>query len=152
MDKIKLLTISVIVLLALNLATLPFLMFSHFQENNHTGNRPMPDQIIIEKLQFDSNQQKQYRVLIDWHRGQINEIDEKIRNTKNELYQQLLQPEINTKTKDSLVEALSNYQKQIENTNFKHFKDIKKLCRKEQLNAFDDLTKELTAIFSKRPR
>jgi len=149
MDKIKLLTYSVIALLLLNLATIGFVVLG---PGDRDRNRQEPREIIIEKLNFDEKQQKEYEELIYWHRNQINELDEKIRKAKKELYLQLLEKEVDIKTKDSLINALVEYQKQIENVHFKHFQDIKKLCKKDQLKNFDALTKELSTIFSdKRP-
>ena len=146
MDKIILLTGSVVGLLMLNLATISFLFF-----NNPNRNRPEPQKIIIEKLHFDQQQQEQYKQLIHWHRTQIDGLENKIKDTKNKLYQQLQKPETNLKTNDSLITALSEYQKEIENTHFKHFLSIKKLCKKEQLADFDNLTEELSKLFSKPP-
>jgi hypothetical protein len=146
MDKIKLLTYSVIALLLLNLATIGFVVSKPGDRN-----RAEPTEIIIEKLNFDGSQQKKYKQLIYWHRKRINELDRKIWETKKELYSQLLKNEIGTKTNDSLIATLSGYQKQIEATHFQHFQDIKKLCRKDQLNSFDELTNELSNMFANRP-
>ncbi len=148
MDKIKLLTYSVIALLLLNLATIGFVVLSKPGDRN----RPEPREIIIEKLKFDENQKKEYEQLIYWHRSQIDELDEKTLETKKELYLQLLKNEVDTKTKDSLMNSLLKYQNQIENIHFKHFEDIKRLCRKDQLKNFEDLTKELSKIFSPPPK
>lgn len=147
MDKIKLLTYSVIGLLLLNTATIGFLVLRPGDRN-----RAEPRAIIIEKLNFDENQQKEYQQLIYWHRNQIDELDEKIWETKKKLYLQLQNKELDVKTKDSLIALLSKYQKQIETTHFNHFQDIKKLCRKNQLNNFNELTKELSRMFSNKPR
>jgi protein CpxP len=157
MEKTKLLTISVIGLLLLNFATLGFLFL-----NGPKGHRPpmggthqereKPREIIIEKLHFDANQQKEYDKIIQWHHGEIEKLDKNIRQTKNELYSQLMQPEVDIKTKDSLITLLNSYQKQIEQTHFKHFEDIKKLCHKDQMDDFNELTEELARIFAPKPR
>jgi Spy/CpxP family protein refolding chaperone len=151
MDKIKLLTIAVIALLLLNFGTLGFLLIS---APKHGGRPPhrMPKEIIIERLQFDSKQQKEYQTLIDWHRRIIDSLDQQIRETKNELYTQLIKPDADTKTKDSLITLLANHQKQIEQTHFKHFEDIKNLCTPEQRENFYDLTRDLSRIFGKQPK
>lgn len=154
MGKIKLLTISVITLLILNITTLFFLIFSVGPGSQRRMNRPKPDQIIIEKLHFDEKQQKEYRELIHWHRTRINALDSQIHKTKDELYLQLLKSKVDISTEDSLIANLSNLQKQIETTHFKHFQDIKKLCRREQMENFNELTEELTEIFPghKKPK
>ncbi|MDN3677075.1 hypothetical protein QWY90_07095 [Flavobacterium paronense] len=153
MEKTKLLTIAVIGLLVINLATLSFLFLNGPKGNRppHEG-RPMPKEIIVEKLHFDEQQQKEYDKLIKWHHGEITRLDSDIRQTKNELYDQLNQTEVNVKTKDSLITLLNSYQKQVEETHFKHFVDIKKLCHKDQMEDFNELTEDLGRIFAPKPR
>jgi hypothetical protein len=152
MEKTKLLTIAVIGLLLINLATLCFLFLNGPKGHrpSHEG-KPMPKELIIEKLHFDANQQKEYDKLIQWHHGQITKLDDNIRQTKNELYSQLNQTEVNIKAKDSLIMLLNSYQKQVEETHFKHFEDIKKLCHKDQMGDFGELTEELGRIFAPKP-
>lgn len=158
MKKTKLLTITVIGLLLLNFAILAFLLVSgprgHKRPTDRPDGRPNPREIIIERLHFDDNQQKEYAELIKWHRGEIKKLDSNIRQTKNELYYQLNQTEVNLKTKDSLITLLNSYQKQVEETHFKHFEDIKKLCHQDQLEDFNELTEDLSRIFApnKPPR
>jgi len=158
MKKTKLLTITVIGLLLLNFAVLAFLFVSgprgHKQPTDRPEVRPNPREIIIERLHFDDKQQKEYAELIKWHRGEIKKLDTNIRQTKNELYSQLNQTEVNLKTKDSLITLLNSYQKQVEETHFKHFVDIKKLCHQDQLEDFNELTENFSRIFApnKPPR
>jgi len=156
MEKTKLLTIGIIALFLLNLGTLGFLFLSgpkgHHPPLGHgPEGRLQPREIIIEKLHFDSNQVKEYDQLIQWHRSHITEAEDQIRAAKNELYLQLNENPVNEKTKDSLITALASYQKEIESVHFKHFQDIKKMCKKEQLEDFTALTEELSRLFSKPP-
>ena len=151
MDKIKVLTIGVIALLLLNFGTLGFLLLSGPKHDRRPPHR-MPKEIIIDKLQLDANQQAAYQTLIDWHRGTIDSLDHQIRSTKNELYLQLTQKAVDVKTKDSLIAILANEQKAIEETHFKHFQDIKNLCKPEQMNSFNELTEELSRIFGRKPK
>jgi hypothetical protein len=158
MKKTKLLTITVIGLLLLNFAILAFLLVSgprgHKRPNDTAKGRLNPREIIIERLHFDVNQQKEYDKIVQWHRGEIKKLDSNIRYTKNELYSHLNQTEVNFKTKDSLISLLNSYQKQVEETHFKHFEDIKKLCHQDQLEDFNELTEDLSRIFApnKPPR
>ena len=151
MEKTKLLTIAVIGLLIINFGTLGFLLLNGKGHRPPQEGRQKPKEIIIEKLHFDEAQQKDYAKLIKWHHGEITRLDDQIRQTKNELYSQLNQGETNVKTKDSLVSLLAGYQKQIEETHFKHFEDIKKLCRQNQMENFNALTEELSKIFAPKP-
>lgn len=151
MEKSKLLTIAVIALLLLNLGTLGFLVFGKNSGGPPHGPHREPKYQIIATLHFDSAQQQQYENLILEHRAAISQIEGNIRMTKNRLYLQLLKDRVDNKAKDSLVDVLAAYQKQIEQTHFKHFQDIKKICRPDQLEYYYDLTQELSRIFSKPP-
>ena len=149
MSKSKLLSIAVIGLLLINLGTLAFLFLN--KPPHPPGMGPGrggegPKRIIIERLGFDKEQIAQYEKLIDGHRRTIRELDEQIKETKNDLYSTLSSgSQLN---KDSLQIRLGEIQKQIESTHYSHFADIKKLCRPEQLKYFDDLTKELARFFA----
>lgn len=147
MDKIKLLTWSVIGLLLLNLSTIGFLFF-----NSNERNQPKPKEIVIEKLHFDKQQQEKYQVFIDENRLKINAFDDGIRNLKNQLFLELKQEKINTNKSDSLINQIANIQKEIEKLHFKHFQDIKSICRKDQLPYFNELTEDLGKIFSNQRR
>lgn len=152
MEKTKLLTVAVIGLLLINLGTLGFLLVNGKAHRPSREGRPQPKEIIIEQLHFDAVQQKEYAQLIQWHRGQINTLDENIREAKNVLYSELRQPVVNVKMKDSLISVINSNQKQIEQTHFKHFEDIKKICDQDQLEDFNALTEELSRIFAPKPR
>lgn len=158
MERTKLLTITVFGLLLLNFATIGFLFLSgpkgHKPLNDMPVGRPNPKEIIIERLHFDINQQNQYTKIIQWHKDEIKRLDDGICVAKNDLYAQLKEPQIDLKIKDSLIAVINSNQKQIEATHFKHFEGIKKICYKEQIEDFNELTVELSRIFAanKPPR
>ena len=158
MEKTKLLTITVIGLLLLNFATLGFLFISgtkgHKPPHDIPEGRHEPKEIIIERLHFDANQQKEYGQLIEWHRGEIRQLEDSIRVSKNELYMLLNDDKVDEKAKVTLINEIALFQKQIEATHFKHFEDIKKLCKPEQQVYFNELTEEFGRLFyrNKPPR
>lgn len=147
MNKSKLLTFAVILLVVINLTTL-FLVMRKGPRHPGEG----PKRVIIEKLHFDAEQQKQYEKLIHWHRRHIDTLDQQIRETKNLLYRELLYKSPNLQTHDSLIDAISNYQKNIEEIHFRHFQDIRNICKPEQIQDYNQLTEELTQLFSKPRR
>lgn len=149
MNKTKLLSVAIIALLVLNFGILGFLFVSKKHEPN---GRKMPREIVIERLHFDENQIVEYETIIEEHQKNIRNLDRLIRKTKNELYQLLNEEKIDSSQKDSLYLKLANYQKQIETTHFNHFLEIKKLCKKEQLDDYEYLTGELSRLFSHKPR
>ena len=148
MNKTKVLVFAVIALVALNFGILGFLFLS--KNNDGPRGRKMPREIIIEKLHFDKNQITEYDKTIKLHQETIRSIDDSIRNTRNELYKLLNSETIDSPKRDSLYLKFAGFQKQIETTHFNHFVEIKKLCKKEQLTDFNNLTEELSKIFNNR--
>jgi hypothetical protein len=152
MNKTKVLGFTVIALVILNFGILLFLFLS--KGNEGPRGRKMPREIVIEKLHFDENQILEYDKTILIHQKNIRDLDDSIRATKNELYQLLNSENIDNIQKDSLYLKLAGFQKQIETTHFNHFIEIKKLCKKEQLSDYKNLTEELSKLFShpRRPK
>ena len=151
MNKIKLLVISVIVLVVLNLFLVSNLFFKTKPPFPLKG-RKLPREIIIEKLNFDENQIVDYVELIKEHRREIRTNDREIRQLKKKLYS-LLQSD-NFELKDSLITKINIIQEDIEYIHFDHFMDIKNICNDNQLEEFNKLSVELSKLFSphKPPR
>ena len=149
MERIKLLTVAVIALLLLNMGTLAYLFVGQGHQRMGPPPPPHPRDIIIRKLHFDDAQVQQYEKLIQWHRGQIEVRDREIGKTKDRLYLSLIKSPPDLKVKDSLIGRLSALQKEIEEVHFKHFQDIKAICKPEQIGDYNSLTEELGRIFSR---
>lgn len=145
MKKTKLLTIAVLVLVVINLITLSF--FVSKGPDDRPGRKPMPREIIIEKLHFDAEQIAKYDQLIEVHRDSVRLLDREIKDNKNTLYNQLAQP-YNQKSTEALFLKLANSQSAIEQLHYNHFLAIKSLCKPDQLADYDNLTNELAKIFN----
>ena len=149
MSKLRLLSIGVIGLLVINIAVVVFLLMKkppHPAGERAGMTQDGPKNIIIERLHFDKEQIEQYEKLIDEHQSSIKTTRDSIRMTKNDLYQTLNNESF--AGKDSLLTRLSVLQKQIELIHYNHFAQLKKLCKPGQLNAFNDLTKDLARFFA----
>ena len=149
MSKIKILTIAVIGLLIIDLGVIGFLLLNKPPMREHSSQIPPEERtkmLIIERLHFDKEQVAQYEQLIDKHRKTIRELDEQMRKAKNDLYSTLIDG--SSSSKDSLETKLGQIQKQIEETHYNHFADIKKLCKPDQLKYFNDLTADLAKFFA----
>lgn len=148
MEKSKLKNIIIVGLILLNFCTLMYVFLKPSMRQRPPMERTGPKDMIVKKLHFDKNQQKDFEKLIEWHQGEIQKFDKVIMQSKNTLYTLLANKEIDVKVKDSLITVINMNQKQIEETHFKHFEDIKKLCKPEQLDDFKEFTKELGKIFA----
>jgi periplasmic protein CpxP/Spy len=143
MSKIKLLSIISIVLLISNLSLIGYLIMQKGKPPKGEGPRNM----IIEKLGFDESQIKAYDNLIEWHRSEVRKTDEQILSVKNELYSHL-NNDSDSSICDSLISEIGSLQIHIEKIHLKHFKEIEKICKKEQIPAYEKLTGELAKLFS----
>ncbi|WP_432671303.1 hypothetical protein [Flavobacterium sp. SM2513] len=145
MNKTKLLTIGVIVLVVINLVTLSFFIIN--KPHDGRERKAIPREIVIKKLHFDPDQVMQYEQLIKIHKDSIVVLDNKIKKYKNELYRQLTQEE-DKKAIDQLFLEIATTQAAIERLHFNHFLTIKKLCKPDQLEDYNELTHELAKIFN----
>jgi protein CpxP len=147
MSKIKFLGIAVVLLVVTNIAVLCFVWTAGKRRPPHNlPGHEGPKQIIIERLHFDDAQIPQYDDLIQDHRRAIRALEAEVRRSKNELYMSLSGE--GTAARDSLLNKLGQLQTRIEDVNYRHFSEIKALCKPEQIGSFNALTKELATFFS----
>ncbi|MFP9115494.1 hypothetical protein ACLI1A_16265 [Flavobacterium sp. RHBU_3] len=152
MKKTTLLTVSLVILILLNLLLLGSIFLGP-KQGPPLGEGPgmqRPREIIINELQFDNKQIKRYDILIQEHRSKINELDKSIRDNKEKLYG-LLAKDFTQNEKDSLIAVINNYQREIEISHFKHFLEIKKICKPNQLETFKSLVVEFPKLFGPKP-
>lgn len=143
----KFLSIVSVCLVCLNLFLIWFFMF----HKRPTPSREEPKVYIIDKLGFDKEQVKDYEALITWHKSTIRTTNQAMRQLKNELYTSLQDSTKLNVVADSLIAEIGKLQVKIETTHYKHFNDIKKLCKPKQQKAFNELTLELSKLFSHQP-
>jgi periplasmic protein CpxP/Spy len=141
MNKVKLITYFSVGLLLLNLILI-WQLLSHKSRHNDGGAR---QKIIAEKLGFNEEQNKKYKILIEQHRAEMSVNRSQMMQLRNDLNATLSGGSNN---KDSLITLIGQMQVAIEQTNYKHFEAIKSICTPEQLASFDELTKELAHIFT----
>jgi periplasmic protein CpxP/Spy len=149
MSKIKLLSIAVIGLLLINAGIVGFLLLRKPPlppEGNGPAKKEGPKKIVIERLNFDKDQVAAYEMLITEHQKAVRGLKDSISNTKNDLYQSLKMETF--AGKDSIINLLSVLQRRIESVHYGHFIQIKKLCRPDQTEKFNALTKDLAGYFT----
>ncbi len=146
MSKLKLISIIAIGLLISNLALVGFMSFGPPKHPKMEG----PEKLIREKLHFSEEQIQQHQILIKKHRKNIRQKEDEILAAKNKLYATLVK-ESTKQERDSLINAISDVQKEIENIHYDHFLEMKAICKPEQQKYFQELTIEIGELFSKRP-
>lgn len=144
MNKIKLLTFLVGALLLLNFGILTFLFLS-----GPNGRKHEPREIVIHELHFDKAQISDYDKLISVHKEKIKNLNDAIKKCKNELYSKLKTAQ-NKSVTDSLLLKIEQFQSKIERIHYSHFLDIKKLCKPNQLEDYNELTTKLSEMFQSK--
>jgi periplasmic protein CpxP/Spy len=144
MSRQRLLSIAVIVLLLLNVATLAVLLLRKPQHPHHPAHGG-PKTIIIGRLQFDTDQVSRYEELIRGHRQRIHELDDRMIDLRRQLYG------ADATRKDSLIQLIGATQSDVERVHTAHFADIRAICRPDQLPRYDELTKDLADYFRHGP-
>ncbi|KUJ57006.1 MULTISPECIES: hypothetical protein [Chryseobacterium] len=131
----------IIGLLISNMLLVAFILLK--KPPQHSG----PRNLIIERLKFDENQIRQYDELISQHRRQIREKRHEMTDLKTQCYS-LLKSEDN-KNGDSLINEIGKLSMETEKINYKHFQDIKRICRPDQMKNFDNLIDDFENLFNR---
>ncbi len=131
----------IIGLLISNMLLVAFILLKKTPQ--HSG----PRNLIIERLKFDENQIQQYDELISQHRRQIREKRHEMTDMKTQYYS-LLKSEDN-KNGDSLINEIGKLSMETEKINYKHFQDIKRICRPDQMKNFDNLIDDFENLFNR---
>jgi hypothetical protein len=150
MNKIRLLTIAVIVLFLMNFAILSFIVL---KPNEPFDGPPMgrgdengPKKVIIERLNLNQEQVNAYENLIKTHQVDIKNIAQKIKVVKHKLFECLATDNVTEASKLEL--KLGTLQVKIEKTHYNHFADLKKLCEPNQIEKFNLLSKDLAKLLA----
>jgi len=144
MSKIKFLTAAVIALVLLNIGMVSFFLLAKMPPR-HEG----PRKIIIERLHFDAEQIAKYDKLIAQHRTDIRQKESTIGQVNQQFFGQLKGDDFSRK--DSLLAQIGLLQQAVAQIHLDHFKDIKSICKGNQLHDFDTLVGELAKFFTPQP-
>jgi Spy/CpxP family protein refolding chaperone len=150
MNKLTFLSIVTILLLVSNILLVVFINFRKPSPPMHRGPHQGPRNEMIEILKLDNQQITQLDSLIQIHRNSVDSKMEKITEAKQELYNSL-KTEISDSLENALLDTITNEFKQLEKLHLAHFKDIKKICKPEQMNNYNELTGKLAKMFSRKP-
>jgi protein CpxP len=155
MERTKWLTFAVIGLLLLNLATIGFLVFKpgggpQSRPGGGPPGREEPAAIIIARLHFDQNQQQAYRKLVDQHQKKMRILNEQMKQLHQQFYGLLAATSTDSVRKTALSQQIADNQKAQAELNFRHFEQIKTLCRPDQQADFKELASELARLFGRQ--
>lgn len=142
----KWLLVLVAILFLTNIATLSIIWFNNPCKPKHSD-EPKKEkrmgQFMIDQLKFDSVQADAYRSLRDSLVTIQRPVYDSLRMAKLRYYDLLNMPNVN----DSMLQARSNdvatVQKKLDLITFRHFQQVRALCRQDQLLKLDTVVKEI---------
>lgn len=124
------------------------LVFFLTQKENKKRPRNSPKEIVAKRLDFDDAQMSDYEVVIKKHQVESRQIFDQIQKSKGILYNLLSTTDDHKR--DSLIQRITIKQGVLEQLNFNHFLEIKKICREDQTPEFEKLSHDFAKIFGKR--
>lgn len=146
MNKTKLYAGLAIGLLIINLVLVAFMLTR--SDKLPLEKRDNPREQVIKRLDFSDEQAAEYTARIAEHRERMFAKREQMHELKTSLSQLLKGND--KQAADSVINALSELHKEMEQNFFNHFKDIKKICKPEQLENYNKLVDDMNEIFLRR--
>ena len=139
------LIITVVVLVLLNIATLSTIWFS--RPNHRFPGKPdfgadkknHVQKLLKEELGFTDEQAEKYVTLQKKHRKDMSKLNEEFMEAKRNIFDYVLQNEIDEETLDSLKKVSLEKQSKLDNMTINHFKELKKICKPEQVEKLKDI-------------
>lgn len=149
MNKNRLLTGIIIVLLLINSVVLFFMWRNHSEKRRSAI--ASPAEYLIQKTGMDSIQKEKYYVLVQQHRKATRRLKEELKEAR-ETYFGYIGKEIADSTKQQSLNEVNNINSQLSTITFDHLTAVRTLCTKEQQAKFDDAIFEVLNMMSGPPK
>ena len=141
MSKVRLLLLVVGVLTVLNVILLAIVFSSVFSgSNSQEAMQRREDRQIREIFLFDDNQMQAFLDSKDRHGTAIRPLQIKLQQASEQYY---LFPDEASDQKSLLLDSIMDYSRQIYLLNDRHFDEIRKICRPDQLKHVNGLIIDL---------
>ncbi|MGL1884924.1 MAG: hypothetical protein OCD76_00305 [Reichenbachiella sp.] len=132
----------IIFLMLINAFTLTMLIRSH--SKSHPSSRHNKeahrDQFIINKIGFDEQQAKEFKILKKQHFEEVKLLKKTQRQMRKHLLSDLSD---NTFNIDSLADKMALNQALMDKSAYYHFRELRTICRPEQLENFDSVMEKI---------
>ncbi|MCY7361831.1 MAG: hypothetical protein LH629_07170 [Ignavibacteria bacterium] len=167
-DKNKIIGISVVLLILINLILLSYIWKERGNGNNADINRMPPDrsqknermkrapengpkEFIIKELSLSDSQIKEYGKLVDEHRANMRNINDELRDSRQKLWNAFSKSENDTTVVLKMASDIGEIEKQKELITYGHFQKVRNLCDEAQKKKFDDIIEEVIKMMSPKP-
>ena len=143
MERNKLLTIAVFMLLILNIGTLIFLWagrHGHHPPPFGQGRQdegPPAFRFLVHELKLDSMQEKKYAAMRDAHHATADSLIHVMKDEREKLFDLIASTD--TAAIDSQIHAIAGNQANLESATFHHFRDLFSILNETQQHRFNDV-------------
>jgi len=149
MNKMRFLTIGIILLFLLNAGMLIFLLQPLPPQRDNR--RPEAASFIIEQLHLDAQQQRTFEELRHQHHETVQQAQEQDHHLHDEYFTLLKTDHPDTAKADSIAAAIAAQRTVIEKATFDHFTQLRALCRPDQQQLFDATIDEIARRLAPPP-
>lgn len=153
MDKVKVLTVLVVLLLCINIATIAGIWKLIDSKNLQMMPPPPPGpkEFIISKLNLDEEQQKVFETLRKEHFEEMRTLQEQIREEKDAMYDLLKSPMPDTTLTYAHISKIMQNEERLERITFDHFRKVRAICNSEQQQHFDVIIDHIMRMVMRPP-
>jgi len=147
--KNKLLTWLVVLLLVANAATIAMFWLGKPKRPAQPPQGQAKD-FLIKELKLDSNQQVKFDGLVKEHRAAVEQLREKIKGAKDNLFDLLKEQNVPDSTKKNAAAAVSVITEEIDLLTLNHFQKVRNICNSEQQKKFDEIIHQVTSMMGQQ--
>ncbi|RYY61817.1 MAG: periplasmic heavy metal sensor [Chitinophagaceae bacterium] len=137
----KILLLIIAVLLLTNIAVLVY--FLGYRQDGEEMKSKGATELLKEQVGFSQEQLDRYKQLRDQQRETIRPMYERMRNTKDSLFRLLSDTAVSDGRLDDITGNIGSQQKSLDLLTFRHFSELRKICRPEQRVAYDSMVVQL---------
>jgi periplasmic protein CpxP/Spy len=131
------------ILLATNIATLYFLWSSQQSDKKAPGPQRRMGQFMVDQMKFDSVQESVYWKLRDSLLVVQKPLMDSLRDAKKNYFDLLNDPGVSDSLLNRRSEEAFRLQRRLDLVTFRHFQQVRLLCKPEQYSKFDTVIKEI---------
>ena len=145
-SKHKFATITIVILVLLNLFTISIILIREFRGPfptfNPTQDRARADRVmhfLKNELDLTKDQSKQFRQLRHDHFEEVQKIQNEMHDLKKEIMDELFTDQPNEEKLEGLTQKIGQFESKREMLTFRHFLNMKSVCTIEQKEKFQFL-------------
>lgn len=132
----------IVLLVAMNLATLTFMWFNR-PGREKQGDKAQAANFLIRELDMNQHQQAQYQKLRQEHRAKLNVLNQRDKMLHKHFFDLLVKGSVDSVSLESMASAIAANRKEMELVTYEHFDLIKKILNPAQQQKFDSIFQDV---------